>query len=391
MTGRGRHGRATIADVAAAAGVSTSTASLVFRRRERVSPGTRDRILAAAAELGYEGPHPVASSLRSGRSGIVGIVIAERVRQAFQNPVAVATMDGLSDVLDREGFGQLLLPGRAEPRDERPEALRMLPVDAVVFATRGEEFDELLPLVRTRGVPVVGIEGPHAEGVTLVEVDDVGGMAAMARHVAALGHRRVGVLMRTTRPGRTRAPGPVQPIGEGLETIANRTIRGRLEAVRGVFPDAVRVEAGGRDAEAGAAAARVLLALPDRPTALLAQNDQLAAGALAAAAETGLRVPGDLTVTGFDGVDAPWLGRRLTTVRQPLQERGRRAGELVTALLRGEDVPPRTVLPVELEPGETAGRPPERRTQGADGSGCGSVPARPSTSVVSEASTTSSR
>lgn len=358
MPGRGRAGRATIADVAAIAGVSTSTASLVFRSRDRVAPGTRERILAAAEELGYAGPHPVASSLRSGRSGIVGIVIAERVRQAFQNPVAVQTMDGLSDVLDGEGFGQLLLPGRAEPPEERPDPLRMLPVDAVVFATRGEEFDHLLPLVRARGVPIVGIEGPHAEGITLVEVDDVGGMRAMARHVASLGHRRVGVLMRTTRLGRTETPGPVVPIGAGIEGIVNRTIRGRLEAVQSVFPDAVRVEAGGRDSEAGAAAAMRLLELPERPTAVLAQNDQLAAGALAAARSAGLEVPRDLSVTGFDGVDMPWLGTRLTTVRQPLQERGRRAGELVTALLRGEEVQAKTVLPVELVTGETTGPPP---------------------------------
>lgn len=359
MPGRGRQGRATIADVAAAAGVSTSTASLVFRSSDRVSPGTRDRVLAAAAELGYQGPHPVASSLRSGRSGIVGIVIAERVRQAFQNPVAVATMDGLSDVLDREGFGQLLLPGRADPVPDRPDPLRMLPVDAVVFATRGEEFDDLLPVVRARGVPIVGIEGPHADGVTLVEIDDVGGMTAMAQYVAGLGHQRVGVIMRTTRLGRAVQPGPLEPIGARLDEILNRTIRGRLEAVQRIFPAAVRVEAGGRDADAGAAAASLLLTQPDRPTALLAQNDQLASGALAAAAALRLDVPGELTITGFDGVEMPWLSRRLTTVRQPLQERGRRAGELVTALLRGEQVPARTVLPVELVRGETAGHVPD--------------------------------
>ncbi|MBZ2195491.1 LacI family DNA-binding transcriptional regulator [Ruania sp. N2-46] len=361
MAGRGRQGRATIADVAAAAGVSTSTASLVYRRSERVLPDTRARILAAAEQLGYQGPDPVASSLRSGRSGIIGIVIAERVRQAFQNPVAVATMDGLSDVLDGEGFGQLLLSGGAEPPEGRPNPLRMLPVDAVVFATRGEEFDHLLPLVRARGVPIVGIEGPHAEGVILVEVDDVGGMAAMAAHVAELGHRRVGVVMRTTRLGRDGAPGPVEPIGTRLEHISNRTIRGRLEAVQSVFGDALRVESGGRDVAAGAAAALKLLDRPDRPTAVLAQNDALAAGVLQAAATLGLEVPRDLTVTGFDGVDMAWLGRHLTTVRQPLHERGRRAGELVSALLRGEDVPSSTLLPVELIAGETAGPPPVDR------------------------------
>lgn len=354
-TGRGRNGRITIADVAERAGVSTSTASLAFRDPERVVDGTRDRILSVAEALGYSGPHPVASSLRSGRSGIVGIVIAERVRYAFQSPVTVATMDGLSEVLDEDGYGQLLLPGRAH-RAARPEPLRTLPVDAFVFATRGEEFDELLPLVRARGVPIVGIEGPHADDITTVEVDDRGGMRAMADHVARLGHRRVGVLMRTTQLGGRLPPGRVEPIGSRLDAIANRTIRNRLEAVREVFPDAVRVEAGGRDAAAGTAAAHVLLDAAHPPTALIAQNDVLASGAITAAKERGLTVPEDLTVTGFDGVALPWLDRPLTTVRQPLHERGRRAGEIVTARLRGE-TPDDVVLPVELIEGSTAARP----------------------------------
>lgn len=122
-----------------------------------------------------------------------------------------------------------------------------------------------------------------------------------------------------------------------------------------MFPGAIHVEVGGRDIEAGAAAALRLLDRPDRPTAVLAQNDMLAAGAIQAARSLGLEVPRDLTITGFDGVDMPGLGRVLTTVRQPLHERGRRAGEVVSALLRGEDVPARTLLPVELVPGESAG------------------------------------
>ena len=354
-SGRGRAGRVTIADVAASAGVSTSTASLAFRGSDRVLGGTRDRILAAAAELGYDGPHPVASSLRSGRSGIIGIVIAERVGLAFQNPVALATMDGLSERLDSIGYGQLLLPGRARTLSH-PDPLRSLPIDAVVFATRGEEFDQLLPLVRARRVPIVGIEGPHADDVTLVEVDDSGGMTRVAEHVARLGHRRVAVIMRTTRPGETRDPGQTVPILEGIDAIMNGTIRGRLQAVARVFPDAVRVEAGGRDSAAGSAAAHALLALSDSPTAILAQNDILAAGAVVAARERGLEVPRDITITGFDGVDIPWLDVRLTTVKQPLRGRGREAGRLVDELLNGGS-PASVMLPVSFRAGDTAAPP----------------------------------
>lgn len=357
--GRGRAGRATIADVAALAGVSTSTASLAFRGSDRVRLATRERILGAASELAYAGPHPVASSLRSGRSGIVGIVIAERVGLAFQNPVALATMDGLSESLESVGFGQLLLPGRAHSSPAQ-ELLMTLPVDAVVFATRGEEFDLLLPTVRARGVPMVGIEGPHADDITLVEVDDEGGMTQMAQHVAALGHRDVGVVMRTTQLGEERPPRRPVPIGWDIESIANPTIRGRLEAVMSVFPQAVRVEAGGRDAGAGSAAAHMLLDAAPNTTALLAQNDILAAGAISAVRARGLRVPDDVTVTGFDGIDIPWLNAPITTVVQPLRDRGREAGRLVRELLRGER-PASVVMPVALRIGATSASPADPR------------------------------
>lgn len=356
VRGRGRQGRVTIADVADLAGVSTSTASLAFRAPDRVQEATRRGILDAAEALGYEGPHPVASSLRSGRTGIVGIVITDRIQRAFGNPVAQATMNGLAEVLDREGYGMLLLPGR-DPRSGGPVLLRTLPVDAIVFATRGEAADALLPVGRARGVPMVGVEGPHESDVTVVDVDDRRGMAELAGFVSALGHTRIAVVMRRTTMGPEHPPGPPRPIGADLDAIANPTIRGRLEAVAEAFPHAVRVEAGGRDAAAGAAAARVLLDHPTAPTAILAQNDLLALGALQAARERGLRVPEDLTVTGFDGIELPGLDRTLTTVRQPLHERGRTAGELVTALLRGER-PESVVLPVELVPGQTAGPPP---------------------------------
>ncbi len=145
-------------------------------------------------------------------------------------------------------------------------------------------------------------------------------------------------------------------MGRDLEDIVNRTIRERLRAAWSVFPDAVRVEAGGRDLEAGERAAGVLLDLPSRPTAILAQNDMLAASAIRAAAARGLRVPEDLTVTGFDGAHLPWLERQLTTVEQPLHDRGVRAGRMVGELLAGR-APASVVLPVRVRMGDTAAAP----------------------------------
>ncbi len=135
----------TLADVAALAGVSTSTASLAYRSTGSITPATRARILRAAASIGYAGPDPTARSLKSGRSGIVGVVVAGSIRRAFQNPVALATMAGLSEALDDLDVGQLLLPGRREPREGSAPLLEGMPVDAVVFLTRGERWTRSCP------------------------------------------------------------------------------------------------------------------------------------------------------------------------------------------------------------------------------------------------------
>ncbi|KJC64708.1 LacI family DNA-binding transcriptional regulator [Agreia bicolorata] len=346
----------TLADVAALAKVSTSTASLAYRRTGSITERTRARILAAAAEIGYAGPNPTARSLKSGRSGIVGIIVAGTVRRAFQNPVAMATMSGLSEALDDLDVGQLLLSHRSESGDRSARLLDGMPVDAVVFLTRGEEFDGLLPSMRARRIPMVGVEGPHEEGVTLVDIDDASGMAVLAGRMRDLGHRRVGVVMRATRIDANGPPGPLSSVDADFDSISNRTIRERLRAVASVFPDAVRVEAGGRELDSGEIAAGRLLDAASPPTAILAQNDMLAVGALRAAEARGLQVPRDLTVTGFDGADIPLLDRRLTTVEQPLHDRGLQAGRMVGELLAGGS-PSSIVLPVAFREGDTSGPP----------------------------------
>jgi DNA-binding LacI/PurR family transcriptional regulator len=118
------------------------------------------------------------------------------------------------------------------------------------------------------------------------------------------------------------------------------------------------VEAPGNSVEEGRTAGRVLLAGPDRPTAVVAQSDLLAVGVVRAAHEAGLRVPEDLSVVGFDGIDTPWLDPlRLTTVEQPAVDKGRVAGRMVLAVLAGRR-PDDVLLPVRLRIGTTTAPPP---------------------------------
>src|SRR5215204_3459588 len=126
--------RSTISDVARSTGVSPSTASVVFSGKTAVSEATRKRVLDAAAALGYSGPDPRAASLRTGRSGIVGVVFEEHLRTAFLDPVKTALMDGLTDAVAPLGAGLLLLRDDRDPGSEGGgTSLGTAPLDAVVL------------------------------------------------------------------------------------------------------------------------------------------------------------------------------------------------------------------------------------------------------------------
>ena len=343
--------RATLSTVAARAGVSPSTASLAFAGSPRVAPATVERVLRAAGELGYAGPDPIAASLRRGRSGVVGAVIGERLLYAFRDPVAVQMLDGLTEVLGELGVGLLLLAGDGGPA---PAQLGRLPLDAAVFATCGLEDDPAFRLLRARRVPLVAVEGPVVAGVPLVDIEDRQGTVELAAHLRELGHRRVAMVTMPLRLDGRRGPVDADRLAAGVY----RDTRERLLGAREVFADLPAVETASNGIEEGERAGAALLSGPDRPTAILAQSDLLAAGVLRAAAARGLAVPGDLSVAGFDGADLPWLAPvRLTTVVQPTAEKGRAAGRAVVALLAGE-VPPDVVFPVVLRPGTTTGPAP---------------------------------
>lgn len=343
--------RATIADVARAAGVATSTASVVFSGKANVAPTTRERVLSAAAELGYAGPDPRAASLRRGRSGIVAVVLEGHLRTAFLDAVTTALMDGLTDGLADLSAGILLL--RDEPGGDG-SPLASAPVDAVVLIGCSGRTRASLDVVRSRGLPVVVIEGDAGEGIPRITLDNTAAAAAVARHLQELGHRDVALVTLPLDPERERAAVTQERIDSATVDVAVD----RLAGMRAVFPDAPAVSASGSLIDEGLAVGRMLLEdASARPTAILAQSDLLAVGVIRAAEELGLRVPEDLSVAGFDGIDADGLGDLvLTTSVQPAVEKGRAAGEQVVRMLRGE---PGTTLHLTclFRPGTTTAAP----------------------------------
>ena len=323
--------RPTIADVAREAGVATSTASVVFSGKANVAAATRERVLAAAADLGYAGPDPRAASLRRGRSGIVAVVLEGHLRAAFLDPVTTAMMDGLTDGLADLSAGILLM--RDEPGEEGA-AITHAPVDAFVLIGCSGRTKASLEVVVGRGLPVVVIEGDAGGEIPRITLDNVAASADVARHVHDLGHRDVALVTLPLDSERERAA--VSPA-----RIANATVDvtvHRLEGMRQVFPDAPAISASGSLIDEGVLVGRMLLTDPaTRPTAVLAQSDLLAVGVIRAAEELGLRVPEDLSVAGFDGIEVDGLGGlTLTTSVQPAVEKGRAAGEQVARMLGGE-------------------------------------------------------
>ncbi len=355
------HSRPTLADVATAAGVSVSTASLAFSGAGPIAAETRARVLAAATSLGYAGPNPLGRSLRSGRSGIVAVVIGDQLRRSFRDPVSIQVLDGLVGTLGTMGLGVLLIPATPAAAASAEDALALdpllasAPMDVAVLIWGARTGDPVLTALQQRGVPVVIGEGPEIEGVPLVGIEDRRGTADLVRHLADLGHERIATVTLPFGGDRRCAVVDPQRMAELDWTPTRHRLEGFAEA--GVVP-AVVVESAASLVEEGQAAGRIALATSPRPTAVVAQSDLLAAGVMLAARELGLRVPQDVSVAGFDGLDLPWLGPDvLTTVVQPLAAKGEALGHAVAALLAGESPAP-VQLDVELRTGTTTGPPP---------------------------------
>ena len=317
--------RATLKSVADRAGVAVSTASLVFSGKRHVAEATRQKVLKAAEELDYGGPDPLASSLRQGRSGVIGVYAGGRLRSSFRDPFAVSVLDGLSQYLGEHGSGILLIPAQGESEQEVVAQMSGIPFDAVTFPLGGNVSDEVLAHLRARRIPLVAAGHPTGDDIYQIAVDDKSAMRTIAQHLYDLGHRKVAMIALPDSAGPGVGPSPVNPEAQA-----------RTEGFREVFPDAVVVTADESTIPGGFAAGTEVLASHPDVTAIAAQSDLLAVGIIQALGARGLSTPGDVSVTGFDGIDLPWLTGTLTTIDQHGIERGLAIGQLVTDALGGD-------------------------------------------------------
>jgi DNA-binding LacI/PurR family transcriptional regulator len=353
-------GRVTLQTVADHVGVSRMTVSNAFSRPDQLSGALRERILAAAEQLGYVGPDPSARALARGRVGAVGILLTESVAQAFADEVATGFLEAIARELGPTGMALTLLTTSHEGSDVVPA--RDVAMDgAIVYScdVRSSDIDWLT----RRGLPMVYVDQPAVAGVPSINIDDRGGARAAAQHVVDLGHRRIGLAVL----GFSGPYGLVDRLVDNEHLVTRQRLLGWTEVLTeaGVRPSVVRLPHSEDLTETGREAGRILLTQDPRPTAVLCFSDVLANGVVKAAEELGLSVPDDVSVVGFDDSSlASRMRPTLTTVRQPIAEKGRAASAaLLASLGRGRDAAPpesaeQLVLPTELVVRQSTGPPP---------------------------------
>jgi DNA-binding LacI/PurR family transcriptional regulator len=338
---------ASILDVASLAGVSPSTVSRSLRGLPNVSDDTRRKVLDAARSLSYVAS-PSASGLASGRTTTVAIVVPFMTRWFFAQAVA-----GACEVLRESGYDVLLHHlGSVEARDvffqRMPIARR---VDAVLVLTLPLTEEHTLAL-RALGMPLV-VVGVRMPGITTVRIDDVEGARQAVHHLLHQGHEDIAM---------------VTALDDDLGFANLRERRhGYREAMSaaGLAPRDDLLVASTYGIDGGSAAMEQLLSAGDLPTAVFAEYDELAVGAMRTLARAGMAVPGDLSVVGFDDGELASV-MDLTTVSQPVQEQGAVAARLLLDTLAGRlREPADVVLPTRLVIRSSTGRPPARRRQRA--------------------------
>ena len=320
-------------DVARLAGVSVQTVSCVVNDKGDISEETRARVLRVIGKLNYR-RDPIARSLRTRRTRLISLLVLDITTPVLS--ILASAVEGAAYAAD---YSVILHDVHMDANRERGylEAAADGLVDGLIIVNALDRAHTFSLLERDE-IPVVLIDCLEAPvALPSVCADNVGGAYLAVSHLIALGHRRIAHLggIPHQEIARQRARGYAQALAEhNLEyrcVVATPTERW--------------------DYQGGYEAMQAVLGRSPRPTAVFAASDQMAIGAFRAIAEAGLSVPGDISLVGFDDIDAAaYTAPPLTTVHQPFREMAARAVALLLQLIGGSEEPESTriVLPAEL-------------------------------------------
>lgn len=318
----------TLKEMAQILGVSTASISNAFNRPDQLSEKLRERILSECQAQGYTGPNATARSLRTGKSGILGIMLADSLANNFSDPVANQFLEGIAEVLDEQQVTMLLLP--ASDSQYQRQAAETIPDGFVIYGL--PEDERLLQRLAMQGKPIVTVDftSELPNSVSVVVVDSQGARDS-ALHAINDPTARLAVLGLRLTSDTEAGPVVADKMLSIEESFSRRRLEGYREALqqlgRELKPEEVW-HTPRHDHQHARELARQVLTQAEPPQVLLCMSDRIALGAMEVASELGLKVPEQLRIVGFD--DIPEAGPAgLTTVHQPLRQKGRIVAELL--------------------------------------------------------------
>ncbi|CAN7376001.1 LacI family transcriptional regulator [Bosea sp. LjRoot90] len=330
---------ATVLDVAREAGVSKATAARVLGGYSVTSPAVRDKVMTAARSLNYR-PNEVARSMTTGRSRTIGVIVAD-----VENPYFGLAVRGISDVARAEGF-DVILANSGEDVERERDAIRMLlgkRVDGLIVTPASVHDTGHLRAVEASGRPIVLLDRYiPSMSVDTVVADDRAAGAAVARRLTEAGHRRIGYVSATACD---------DPVYRGPHQLHLSTVRDRIE---GFLEAAAQAGGGGCERYVRLGVNRLgggpkivadLMALPDRPTALIASDNVVALELFKALRALGIAIPRDLSLIAFH--DADWTSvttPSITVIAQPCYELGSESAAALVRRARGDTTVGRRII-----------------------------------------------
>ena len=334
MAGSSARGAApTLRDVAQRAGVSTATAARALGAYGAVSDSARQRVLSAAAELGYA-RNELARTMITGQSNTIGLVVAD-----VENPFFSATARGVFDAARAAGY-EVVLTNTDEDLEAERSAVKVLlakRVDGIIVAPASPVDVDHLVTAQESGCPVVLLDRRVRDfQADAVLVDSYRAARDVVGRLLDAGHRRIAMVT-----GASDATGE-SPSGEPNLSTGRDRVNGYLAALReaGVARPNAYLRTGAGDLEQARALTADLLALEAPPTAVFASDSRVALGVLKAIREAGVEMPGQMSLVAFD--DADWtsvVAPPVSVVAQPVHELGRRAAEVLLARVNGDSAP----------------------------------------------------
>lgn len=323
----------TACDVAKAAGISQSTVSRVLNNKAEgfISEATRTRVLEAARELGYT-PNPLAQALRKGKTNLVGIVLRD-----INDPLFALLVSEISMQMRSFGYHLILIDAQSDPQEalEMKAILDTRHTDGLIIMGDLPNGQEALQQVVNANRAVVSLYRKPYPGIgSVVTVDHHKGIELGLQHLLELGHDRIGFL--------------------GYDWLDD--IEYRQEAFMAILkkagkplnPDWLRIGKGG--IEGGYETMKAMQSLRSRPTAVVACDDITAIGAVRAATETGLVIPNDISIIGFDDILlSRYTSPPLTTIRMPVRSIAAKACKLLTGFINTNTTPPTRVYKIKPE------------------------------------------